>query len=262
LFAGEDVCLIFCEPRQQDVVDLLCSLSASHLCKEAPADLVALALSRLQPSATSPTWQLEEKYTIVPVTPLIGEEETKSISGIPTSVILKRREDTTGAEISCLNIKSCLDDEDPEPNLTGDISAGCSDQDRVNDFTTEDGKKSRRDGKRRANEDDADWDGEEEAKKPRKRVIKKGAASNGSKKAGTGVVKTRRYRYNKGNGIPVASGTKTRVDGGIKAEAVEEADAENDLNIQESNAQRFANLKVAFRTVPVLIGIHRIFALI
>jgi hypothetical protein len=237
LFGGEDVCLIFCEPRQQDVMDLLCCLSA-YLCKDAPADLAALALSRLQPSLLAdplspPTWQLESKPTSN-IVPVLGEEDAKPVPDIPTSVIITRLED----------IKSSLDGDD-EPNLNGDTNA-CSDGVKVSELTNVI-KKPR--CKKRTIKVDVDWDGDEKTKKSRKSGTKKiqegsrkkAGASSGTKNAGAAGGKVNRTLKKKG----FESGVMTSADSSVKAEAVDEDEADFDLDIQEANARRFSNIKVS-----------------
>jgi hypothetical protein len=235
LFTGDDICLIFCEPRQQDVVDLLCSLSA--LSSDAPVDLAAMALSRLQPSqqlpsnpSSPPTWHIEQKYGIhVPVPVSFLFEEDVKPGAIPTGVPVPKtlnlceetgsHDDTTSIKLDVENI--LFGPTRDRSDLGGDEFSAVLDQDK---FTR--------------------------VKNGRKKIRKKqGASQWGRKKTAPSGRKNAGVRK-------IISGTKsfkTGLDSSscIKAEAVEEDNTDNNnLDNSEPAAQRFANMKVP---VPALI---------
>jgi hypothetical protein len=210
------VCLIFCEPQQQDVVDLLCSLAT--LSKDAPVNLAAMALSRLQPSQklsvplSLPTWHIEEQYTaIVPVSVQL-EEDVKPVpvSGVPTSVILKPYEEA----IIKLDVENILFG---HSKSTGSSDPGGEDicsvtlgQDKITKVTNGRQKILKRKGA-------SQWGG-------------KKAAPSGRKKACRDKTADKKERI------------KTSLDtSSIKTEVVEEDCANNSLDNPDPTSQRCAN---------------------
>jgi hypothetical protein len=220
------VCLIFCEPRQQDVVDLLCSLAS--LSKDAPVNLAAMALSRLQPaqepSVPLPTWHIEEKYTAS--VPLYVQEDVKPkpVSVVPTSVIYKPHDDTS-IKLDIENILFGHSSSDPRGDDICGVTLG---QDKIIKVTNG--------GRRKilTRKGASQWGGKRKAAPP-----------SGRKKAGGDKTANKKKETAKTSLDSSSSSIKAEVVEEECAEVVEEECADNNLDIHpDPTAQRFANMKV------------------